>query len=449
VKLDDIRKQQERVTQMDYSLYSKERLIFWIHEMESEHRRIETFYRCKIDELDNELSRAKEKILRLIDDKNEYEEELMKLLKERKELKEEIHELDVDKSELQVQIQNIQHDLNLTQREITRQENQLQEDEQKINLLNKQIEGLKDSLKKEKGFNSDALFQLEEYRKEQDRLKVSVENLQDELMQLRYNKECGAIPDLDTTLQAIQQLSLIILSKDKIAFLDPSTRSMIQKVFGENGSKVFEMYEKKLAQLKAEKKEIRDKVRNEITLAMNAMKELNDMYDMIVDISELIEMGELETVIDHLADKRDTIMHRKGRIRKAFQDARSLLNFAAKDSIRDKSDDLSYGKAEEDTTLNSLRSKSRDSSETWTLETREVPPLYPQRPSSRQSTGSARQSYKPSVHDSLREARMQECVSTNMDLIAFLHCSTLAVEELLHENIMAGSYMDDSVLDCS
>jgi hypothetical protein len=431
------------------------------------------YYRCKLDDLENSLTHNKELTLRLIEKNNELEDELLRLLRERKGIREEAYQFKLDREQSILSLNNTQHELSQALREIQRFELQIDEDTQKIEMLEYNNKSLSDQLDEARATIAKLSSQLESEKNEREENEKMMECMSNELRELREYQSVNA--DSETTFNAIQSLSMIILSKERMAAVDPNIRNLVQIVFGESGSKVIRMYEKKLSQLRHEKKEIRDRVRSEATVSMKALKELGEAYDLIVELSELIEFGEADNILRNLSDRKETIIQKKVTLTQAVQQAKAVLNFAARDSLKDRTDsgNLVFSTPHEEAPS---RIRSKESLESSYLKSEDVlPPLRPAskinttRPPSSLNTSphnsikdsiksaglpsktslASKESMRGSSKDSMREGILlpDRRFLSPEDLYAYLYCASVAVEELLKETLVSDSMLADSSSD--
>lgn len=467
MKYDEIKRNQDKVPDTDYSGYTKEKLIYWIQESDTQNRKDIMYYRCKVDDLENSLTHNKEITLQLIERNNELEDELLKLQRERKEIKEEAYHHKHDNEQIILTLHNTQHELSQALREIQRLELQIDDDSQKIDTQEYNLKTLMDQLESQKQTVAKLTSQLEKEKTERIAHEKTLESMSNELRELKEYQRLNA--DSDTTFDAIQSLSMIILSKERMASVDSNIRNLVQIVFGENGSKVLRIYEKKLSLLRHEKKEIRDKVRSEVAVSMKALKELGEAYDLIVELSELIEFGEAENIARSLQDRKEIIIQKKVTLTQAVQQARSALNFAARDSLKDRTDsgNLVFSTPPDDS---KQRSRSKDSTESSYLKSEDVlPPLRPAHKitTTKHPGNSSIYSPQSSIKDSFKSAGLPSKASlatskdsirdggnitgkgmiNSEDLYAYLYCTSIAVEELLKETLISGSLLNDSSSD--
>lgn len=233
---------------------------------EKEHRKIETFYRTQVDELEAELCDARQLILQLIDERYELDDELVQVRNQRQDLKKQVQASELEKSKLVIEKDDLNHNLDISQKQIRRQLQQLEEEQQKVELLKSQTVSLQESLSKEKNIAAEAMAQLSALREESDFNRKLNEELQHEVFQLQKKQEVVEDFTDESTKEAIKQLSLIILSKDKPYVMSPVTQMLVKEVFGEQCSKVIDIYEQKLEALNGKIKSLRDEAASSVSL---------------------------------------------------------------------------------------------------------------------------------------------------------------------------------------
>ena len=262
-----MRKNQQEAKPTDYNKFSKEKLVLILSDREKEHRKIETFYRTQVDELEAELCDARELIISLIDDQNDIDQELFEIRKQRQDFKSQMQSLEIELSKKVLEKDEIFHNFELDQKQIHRYSQQLEEEHQKIEMLNVQTTTLQDSLQKEKQAGFELNKKLSDAKAEILEQSKTLEELQIEVGELKRNQEFAENLTDSNTKDAIMNLSMIILSKDKSHTLTDVQKYLINQVFGTKCSKLIEASEQKIEKLNEKNKRLRENFSNAAILA--------------------------------------------------------------------------------------------------------------------------------------------------------------------------------------
>ena len=110
-KLEIVRRNQREAKPPDYNSKSKEKLIQILNDREKEHRKIETFYRTQVDELEAELCDARELIISLIDERNDVDHELVQVRKQRQDFKSQLQCIEIELSRKNLEKDEVTHNL--------------------------------------------------------------------------------------------------------------------------------------------------------------------------------------------------------------------------------------------------------------------------------------------------------------------------------------------------
>ena len=165
-KIEEIKKSQKEAKPPDYNKYSKEKLVQLLTDREKDHRKIEAFYRNQVDELEAELSDARELIISLIDERNDVDMELASVRKQKQEFKSQVQCLEIELNKKGLEKSELTHNLELTQNQVHRYSQQLQEEQQKIEMLNTQNASLQGAISNERKNYTECLKKLAELEKE-------------------------------------------------------------------------------------------------------------------------------------------------------------------------------------------------------------------------------------------------------------------------------------------
>jgi chromosome segregation ATPase len=272
-----VRKNQREAKSPDYSKYSKEKVIQILSEREKEHKKIENFYRTQVDELEAELSDARELIISLFDERNDVDIELAQVWKQRQDFKSQLQSLEIELSRKTLEKGQLLHNFELANIQIHRLEQQLQEEQQKIDILNTQNISLTQAVLVEKAKTSEVAKDRDSKTVEIDTLNKVLENMQVEINQLQKQRDFSENLTDKKLQDAIAQLSMIILAKNKSYKLTPEQRYLISQVFGENCSKIFESLEAKGKELNQKIEELNVELEKTKKIIQRQEKEMEEM----------------------------------------------------------------------------------------------------------------------------------------------------------------------------
>ncbi|CAG9326529.1 unnamed protein product [Blepharisma stoltei] len=434
-KLESVRKHQNEAKPPDYSNVSKEKLIQILEDHEKEHRKIETFYRTQVDELEAELCDARQLILQLIDERYELDDELSTVRAQRQDLKKQLQALEIDQSRLNIEKDDLNHNLDLSQKQIRRLTQQNEEEQQKVDMLKSQTISLQESLTKEKQISAEALVQLSALREEFATTKKAFDELINENYQLQKKQEVVEDFTDESTKEAIKQLSLIILSKDKPYVMSPVTKMLVKEVFGEQCSKVIDIYESKLETLNGKIKSLRDEVTSTTSLSQIWLTDLYQLYDWIKQSNDFLEEGELDNLKSNFNDKMFEIEDKKIEIEEALKDSKSALSLAARRSLKDKeeagvSSRPLFGPSQQNREIDRLQDKIKTQKNEMNELREKVQQAYLQEAQLRDQITELQ-----SLNANLRKRGVGGPRESNLDIIRFLQCQAAGLEDILNGQI--------------
>ena len=162
--------------------------------------------------------------------------------------------------------------LQSAEKEVMREREDKETAVQELDRLNEEIKTLKMEGK-----------MMSQVKSELAEAKIQVEALQSQLDS--HSNPFSPAQD-PSTMQAIQQLSLMILSKDKSTSLDSHSKSLVHSVFGENFVNLVNAYELKVAKLEEEIKDLREIYRVQLG------KHVKDLEVFLEILTEWVEMTE-------------------------------------------------------------------------------------------------------------------------------------------------------------
>lgn len=210
-----------QANEQDYSAKAMELEIEDLKRKQSGHeqeiRQVEESYKLNSDEMEQDLIASRERVLALIDEKSALDNELGTLRIEYKGMKDSLHFKDLKINELQLQVQDLKHEVNLEGREVERLKDISNEEQDKSQQMAQVIQDLKESLFTSKKQYTNTEQSLYKAQKEITTLKVQLEECRH--LSVHPNSIEPKSPEVLNN-KAIEQLSAIILSKDKAQLLN-------------------------------------------------------------------------------------------------------------------------------------------------------------------------------------------------------------------------------------
>ena len=339
-KLESVRKGQREAKAPDYSSKSKEKLIQILTDREKDHRKIETFYRTQVDELEAELCDARELIISLIDERNDVDYELNQVRKQRQEFKSQLQSIEIELSRRNLEKDELTHNLELSNKQINRYSQQLEEEQQKIEMLNLQTSSLQESLQREKQEVVELNKKLKDAKNEIASAAKLVEELQGENSDLKTNQDYVESFTDASTKTAIMNLSMIILSKDMSYSLTPEQRYLIKHVFGEDCTKIIDSREKIIKELSEKNKELRGEYSGLASVAEVWLGEYLHLCDWIETQLELLQNGDIDEAAENYSKKMEEITIKRKDAEETSNNPKTALKIAARFSVKDREESL-------------------------------------------------------------------------------------------------------------
>jgi len=148
------------------------------------------------------------------------------------------------------------------QKEIQRQTETMRDTDAKLSLLQAQNRALTEQLTLQtQTLTAECANKVEDLNS----LYTLVGELEQELREERKKQALASLSSDPVTQKAIQQLALVILSKDKEQIADERTRVIVQQIFGTNYSALTERFEERIKPLETQQRDLLLKYRNSVT----------------------------------------------------------------------------------------------------------------------------------------------------------------------------------------
>lgn len=290
-------------------------------EYESNLKKIELRYKVSLDQLESDLASSRKKVLELLDEKSQAENTIFRMKEDTKRLQEGMHVKELKISELQASLTDIQKQLSDLQNQI------LKNDASQANQVELQLKASQETIQTLREYHASSESKLAALLIENTELREQLENLELELATVSPSKINESV------LNAIQELSLIILSKEKANTLDFKTKQLVHQIFGDNFSNIVEAYEKQLKVLYSEKQELRDILREEVEKRISGLNSLNDLVDFIFKLAEILLKGDIDELANELHIRHDDLEILAEKTSEALEEANSILYELNKDNL--------------------------------------------------------------------------------------------------------------------
>lgn len=254
----------------------------------------------------------------------------------------------------QIEAEKLREMLSSAEKELIREKEDKETALESISSLRSQIDGLKKENQTLSQLQTD-LSQAKSLQTDLSQAKAHIKSLQLELEQRPSNPFAPAQDP--STMQAIQQLSLMILSKEKAGAVDQQTKSLVQSVFGENFVNLVNAYELKVGKLDEESKELREIYRAELG---KHVKDLETLLELLGEMMELIRLGnneEYEEIAVFLRENEGKYEEIQGNTAVSLSETKLLFEEQGVQSLRSSEYSSPIKKSPINTDLDQLRTK--------------------------------------------------------------------------------------------
>jgi len=264
--------------------------------------------------------------------------------KQKQEFKSQVQCLEIELNKRLLEKSELNHNLELAQNQIHRYSQQLQEEQQKIEMLNTQNTALQGSIGNEKRNHSDGLKKLSELEKELENREKLINELNSELVELRKNKNFTENLTDKKLQDAITNLSMIILNKDKSYSLNPEQRFLVKQIFGENCSKIIEASDLKYQELASAFKILRDDHTKLAGVADMWMQEFTTLFAWVECQQDLLFSSNHDQVLDNFSIKMPELLELCKEATKFCNDPDLAVKLSARLSVKEKSESFTSGR---------------------------------------------------------------------------------------------------------
>lgn len=238
-------------------------------EQELEIKRLEKNFQTTVAELDSSLNISRDRFLKLLEEKAKLETDFLQSKAEKKELLSQIRMKDIKIIEHVSSREALNKELSI----IKKNYNVDDHDILKLKNLNKNIKTLEELLDNTKQNLNASKTREEILKQELESANARIEIYENKLNDPTANEQ-----------HILNELSNIILSKDKTHMMDPKIRSMFKQVFGENCNRLMDNCEGIVKTLQKDKQELRDKLVYEMELRSQCLMETKESFDFILKL---------------------------------------------------------------------------------------------------------------------------------------------------------------------
>jgi len=221
----------------------------------------------------------------------------------------------------QAEAEKLRELLQSAERELIREKEEKETALESISSLRSEIEGLRKEIQPISQLKSDL-----------SQAKALVQALQLEIDQKPANPFAPAQDP--NTMQAIQQLSLMILSKEKASTVDPHTKSLVQSVFGENFVNMVNAYELKVGKLEEENRELREIYRAELGKHVRDLEFLLETLGELMELERLGSEEEYEELATYLSENKTKYEEVQGNATVSLSETKLLFEEQGVQSLR-------------------------------------------------------------------------------------------------------------------
>jgi chromosome segregation ATPase len=305
---------------------------------DSQPSKTEEYYQSWIHRLEADLVTAREEMVQLTDEKLSLDDELMIVRAQRRKLKAELAEIDCKFKEQTVQFQDLQLVAEAAQKQLRRLHDNAQDEPKTIEAFAKRMESLRSTLEQERALRASLEAEVKELHRTNDELRGHFEALEKETAGLRFRPQSVEVSSSEST-KAMQNLALIILSKDKRGPIDPKTRQFSDQIFGDNFGHLVETYESKLKEAKDDNKALRDKMREEAYELLERVGELQASMDLLIQIDKLLKQGSHVAASDLVSRYSSAdFIQQKSELENLIAEAQSTFAIAERQSLKSRAD---------------------------------------------------------------------------------------------------------------
>jgi predicted nucleic acid-binding Zn-ribbon protein len=360
----------------------------------------------------------------LIDERNDVDLELSQVRKQKQEFKSQVQYLEIELNKRSMETSEISHKLDLAQKQVTRRSQQVQEEQQKIDLLNTQITSLQSSLSLEKGQVQDLTKKIQSLEKDLQNSFKQIEDLQKSLSEMSKSKIFTENLTDKKLQDAVTQLSMIILNKEKSYTLSPETRYLVNQIFGENCSKIIEASDSKFQKLSETCKSLRDDHTKLAGITELILQEFTRLFKWVEFQNDLVKNEDFTQLSSNFHSEMPSLSENFNETVQFQHDPELALKLSARLSVKEKEESISSGRP----MFGSVNSEEAEKMQRKVKDQKkEIEDL------------------KNSLHDAyLSESQMREEINElksslsslkkntpKSEMLRFLHCQSLMMEKLL------------------
>ena len=239
---------------------------------------------------------------------------------------------------------DLAHNLDLAHKQNSRFSQQLQEEQQKIEMLNTQISSLQSALALEKSLLSEASKKLSQGEKDSESLKKTIEELQVQNSDLSKSKSFTENLTDKKLQDAVTQLSMIILNKEKSYTLSPETRYLVNQIFGENCSKIIEASDNKYQKLAETCKTLRDDHTKLAGITELILQEFTRLFKWVEFQADLLKSEDFSQVSQNFNSEMPSMTENFNETIQFSNDPELALKLSARLSVKEKEESISSGR---------------------------------------------------------------------------------------------------------
>jgi chromosome segregation ATPase len=289
-------------TQPNYGRLSKAQLLQLVEELDSTMRDTTLRLNIELENTQAEMAALRERLVESVEARLHLEDDLETIRAQRRALHETCDRLEGDLANSKAALERSKSESAQGQKELQRQTESNRDTDAKLSILQAQNRALTEQLTQltlqTQTLTADCSTKTEDLNS----LRTLVDELEQELREERKKQALASLSSDPVTQKAIQQLALVILSKDKEQIADERTRVIVQQIFGTNYSALTEKFEERIKVLETQQRDLLLKYRNSVTAQVALVEELREALEALQQCAEAEDMDALASVLGQVRD---------------------------------------------------------------------------------------------------------------------------------------------------
>jgi len=259
--------------------------------------RMEVRYKMTVESLESDLKTARRRVLDISGDRDLLEKQLNSLKSRVVDFDVEIGSRDDKIVRLSEEVNGFSGECVVLREDLKEKERLLGEEMVKVEEYERKLEDMGAVEKQHQKEVNEMKNQIHKIEKVNEQLRKKLENVEkskalfesdnEELKKLVEEMEARTGPHIRNDV--IEQLSMIILSKDKADTLGDNTKELIRELFGENYSEVIQQYLDRIKELEFRNKKLVQCLKEEVTRTKRILSVRADHAQIVLGILDTLE----------------------------------------------------------------------------------------------------------------------------------------------------------------